>query len=552
MPEMINVCFINGVCRQYEKGTTLMDISRQFAQNFNSPIVAGMINNDIKDMSTKLDQDCNIECFDLTSEVGAKVYQNSLIFLMVLAARDLFPEGQVLVEHSLSKGIYCELSLNYPLTREDVKSLEARMQEIVQEDRPIVKRILPISEAIRLFEILGRNEKVQLLKDLNRETATIYFCGSGYDYVYSTMVPSTGYLKNFKLMYYPPGLILRFPLKEDPSRLPDFIEMPKLGRVFQEAKQWSKIVDCAYIGQLNEQVSRGKIEDVILMAEALHEKKIAEIADHIFANKNRLKLVMVAGPTSSGKTTFIQRLSVQLQVLGINTIKISIDDYFIDREKVPLVDDQPDFESLDVVDIGLFNKHITLLMEGEEVELPRFDFPSGKQVPSGKKVQVNKRQLLIIEGLHGLNERLTKSIPRQHKTKIYISPLAPIGVDQHGRVPSTDIRLIRRIVRDSQFRAYDALQTIRSWSSVRRGEEGNIFPLTEEADIMFNSALIYELAVLRTFAVPLLQKVGSENKEHGEARRLERLLNFFYPVTDAEIPLNSILREFIGKSCFFN
>ncbi|MGI6679090.1 MAG: nucleoside kinase [Dehalobacterium sp.] len=551
MTDMIQVSFVSGKTRLYEKGTSLMDIGREFATAFKTPIVAAAINNDLKDLSTRLEQDSTVEFFDLTSQLGNKVYQYSLIYLMVIAAQDLFPTGQVTVEHSLSKGLYCECHLEYPTTKEDVAALEQRMREIVAEDRPIVKRIIPREKAISLYEEIGDQTKVDLMKQLQRKTVTMYFCGDRYGYHHSTMVPSTGYLKTFELKYYPPGMILRFPLKDAPNQLPTYVEMPKLGKVFQEAKHWAEIVECDYAARLNEFVRKGEINRVILMAEALHEKKIAEIADHIFANKNRLRIIMVAGPTSSGKTTFIQRLSIQLKVLGISTIRMSIDDYFIDREKLAETIDDPDFESLDVVDVDLLNDHVNRLMKGEEIELPRFDFPTGKQVPSGQKVRIDKRQLLIIEGLHGLNEQLTISVPKQHKVKIYISPLTPIAIDQHSRTPSTDTRLIRRIVRDTQFRGHDPSHTLRVWPSVQLGENKNIFPYSEEADIMFNSVLIYEPAVFRTFATPHLKTIGPDKPEYSQARRLIRLLSFFDPVEDAEIPLNSILREFIGKSCFY-
>lgn len=539
-----------GQTRQYYKGTTLLEISRDYTTYFKSPIIAASLNNNAKEMTTtRISNDCIVEFFDRSSEFGNDVYQRSLVFVMLIAANDLFPEGQITIEHTLSKGLYCEFQLNYPLTPDDVKALEKRMKEIIAEDRTIRKRNVSYEEGITLFEAIGEKAKAKLIKQLKYEKIVLYMCGEHYNNLYSVLVPSTGYLKIFELKYYAPGLILRFPTIDAPDKLPDFIEMPKLGKVFLEAKRWGKIIECDYIATLNEYIERGEINNVILTAEALHEKKIAEIADQIISNLNRLKLIVIAGPSSSGKTTFIQRLSIQLKVLGINTIRISVDDYFLDREKLP---PNPDLESIDIVDIELFNKHINQLLKGEEIELPRFDFHSGKQFPSGHKVQISKKQILVIEGIHGLNDRLTASVPRHNKFKIFISPLAPIAMDEHNRVPSTDTRLIRRIVRDSQFRSNTALDTLRNWPSVKRGEEKNIFPFSEEVDVMFNTALIYEMAVFRTFATPLLETVSPEHPEHREARRLIRLLAYFFPITDAEIPLNSILREFIGKSCFFN
>lgn len=542
---------VNGEFFEYEKGTTLLEISKAFAESHTTPIVAGIINNNIKDMATPLTEDCSVGFFDLSTEVGSKVYQRSLIYIMILAAREIFPNGQVIVQHSLSKGLYCEFLLDYPLTEQDVKAVEARMREIVEEDLPITKKTVPLEEAVKLFEAVGESAKVKFMKQMNRKTVDIYYCGDGYDYFYFTAVPRTGYLKTFELKYYEPGMILRYPLQEEPDRLPAFVEMPKLAKVFLEAERWGEIVECDYIGQLNEYVQEGEINNVILMAEALHEKKIGEIADYVEGNINRFKIILVAGPSSSGKTTFIQRLSIQLKVLGINTIKISLDDYYMDREKMPLTKGQLDLESLDILDVPLFNDHLKRMMAGEEIELPHFDFTTGKQAPSGRKAQIGKRKLVIIEGIHALNEVLTASVPRHNKVKIHISPMTQIAIDQHSRIQTTDTRLIRRIVRDSQFRSHDALQTLQMWPSVMTGEQKNIFPYSEDADVMFNSALIYELAVLRKFAIPLLEAVGPEHSEHREARRLIRFLSFFFPVTDAEIPLNSILREFIGKSCFF-
>jgi uridine kinase len=542
---------VNGEKYVYDKGTTLLQISKAFSEFHTTPIVAASVNNNIKDMSTPLTEDCSVTFLDLSTEAGFKVYSRSLVFIMTLAARDLFPNGQVIVQHSMSKGLYCEFHLDYPLTEQDVKAVEDRMREIIEEDLPITKKTVSLEEAIALFEAIGMNAKAKLLKQLNRKTVDMYFCGNGYCYLYFTMVPSTGYLKTFELRYYQPGMILRYPLQDEPDRLPPFVEMPKLAKVFLESKRWAEIVECDYISRLNEYVENDEINNVILMAEALHEKKIAEIADYIESNINRFKIILVAGPSSSGKTTFIQRLSIQLKVLGINTIKISLDDYYMDREKMANLRGEVDLESLDTIDVALFNEHLNRMMTGEEIELPHFDFCTGRQVPSGRKAKIDKRKLVIIEGLHALNEKLTVSIPRHNKVKIHISPMTHLAVDEHSRVQTTDTRLIRRIVRDSQFRNHDAVKTLKMWPSVMRGEQKNIFPYTEDADVMFNSALVYEMAVLRNFAIPLLKEIGPEHPEHKEARRLIRYLSFVFPVTDAEIPLNSILREFIGKSCFF-
>ncbi len=549
--EKVNVK-VMGKNHLFNKGISLWEMSKAFSEYHYTPIVAATVNNDFKDIYTPIVEECSVEFFDLSTEHGFKVYQRSFLFIMIIAAKEIFPNGQVVSQHSLSKGLYCEFKLEYPLTEQDVKAVENRMREIVEADLPIEKRVVPTDEALALYEATGEIEKVRLLKQLNRKTVDMYWCGNGYGYHYFTMVPKTSYLKTFELMYYEPGMILRCPLQKEPDRLPPFVDMPKLAKVFLESERWAEIVECDTMGRLNEYVQTGDINNLILTAEALHEKKIAEIADYILCNLNRFKLVLVAGPSSSGKTTFIQRLSIQLKVLGIDTIKISLDDYFIDRDKRDDSNGAVDWESIDVIDVGLFNEHMKRLLEGEEIELPHFSFSTGMQVPSGRKVQMGKRKLIIIEGLHALNDRLTVSVPRFNKVKVHISPMTQIGVDSHSRIQTTDTRLIRRIVRDSQFRNRDALSTLQMWSSVMKGEQKYIFPYTEDADIMFNSALIYELAVLRDFAIPLLNAIGPEHPEYREAHRLVRFLSLIFPVTDAEIPLNSILREFIGKSCFFS
>ena len=548
MTKQIKICFKDGTCRNYDKGTSLLTISKDVATKYQAPVVAAKLNNDIKDLTTLVNSDGKVEFFDLSTELGNKVYQRNLIFIMVLAARELFKDARLTVEHSLSKGIYCELHLGRELTEDDTELLESRMKEIVAEDRPIIRKSVPLDEAIRLFEAVGDTSKVKLLNQLKLRTVSIYFCGDGYDYFYRTMVPSTGYIQNFEVKFYRPGFILRFPEKETPHKMPEFVEMPKLARVFLESERWAKIIECDYIGTLNEYIAREEINNIVGIAEALHEKKIAQIADYIYENRDRLRLVLIAGPSSSGKTTFTKRLAVQMRVNGLKSIALSTDDYFIDRDRIVCgPEEEVDLESLDIVDLDLFNDHLARLLKGEEVELPCFDFTTGRRKYTGNKVRLGNDQFIIIEGIHGLNERLTQAIPRIMKVKIYINALTQIAIDQHNRIPTTDTRLIRRIVRDSQFRSSDALTTLRGWASVRRGEEGNIYPFAEQADIMFNSALVYEMSVLRNYAIPLLQAISREYEEYAEARRLIRLLSFFLPATDAEIPLNSILREFVGK-----
>lgn len=551
MSEKIVITFSNGRTEEHDKGVTLLELSRDAAHRYTTPVVAAKVNNEIRDLQIVLEQDSTVDFIDLRSDAGMKVYQRSMTLVMIVAAQELFPGCEVTVEHSLSKGLYCELHHGRDVTPEDIVQLGKHMRQIIAEDRPIVRKALLKTEAIELFKAAGRTEKVSLLEQIDREKVSIYYCGQVYDYLYGTMIPSTGYLKVFELKYYPPGIILRLPEKENPDRLPEFNENPKLFKVFQEGAEWGNILRCGYVATLNERTKTGGIRDIIRVAEALHEKKIAQIADFVSAHRNEVRVILVAGPSSSGKTTFAQRLNIQLRVNGVWPVPVSLDDYFVDRNNTPLDENGDyDFEAIEAIDLELFNSHLARILAGEEVEMPTFNFKTGQREYRGHRIKVDKGQPLIIEGIHGLNERLTSAVPRHCKIKIYISALTQLSIDSHNRIPTTDARLIRRIVRDSQFRSHDALMTLNMWNSVRRGEERNIFPFQEQADLMFNSALIYELAVLKKYAEPLLEKVTRKEPEYSEARRLLNFLEYFKSVDDDEIPHNSILREFIGKSCF--
>lgn len=552
MADKITVSFADGQSREYDSCTDLLTISRDVAADYPAPIVAAKVNHDVKDLQVRLDADCTLEFLDLSTAEGMMVYQRSLAFVMVSAAHELFPGADATVEHSLSRGLYCELHLGRDLTEEDVRVLQERMRLIIEEDRPLVRKKMPKAQAIELFATVGAIEKVKLLKQLKLEQVSLYYCGDIYDYFYGTMVPRTGYLKVFELKFYPPGFILRSPEKERPEELPEFAEQPKLAKIFLEAEQWGKILRCGYVGTLNEYVKGNKITEIIRVAEALHEKKLAQIADFIFEHRKEVRVILIAGPSSSGKTTFAQRLNVQLRVNGVRPVPISLDDYFVDRSHTPRDEKGDyDFEAIEAIDLDLFNEHLLRLLKGERVKIPTYNFMSGQREFRGHRIQLEPDQPLIVEGIHGLNERLTRSVPRDFKVKIYVSALTQLSIDHHNRIPTTDTRLIRRIVRDSQFRAHDALQTLQIWPSVRRGEERNIFPFQEDADVMFNSALIYELGVLKNCAEPLLEQVGRDKPQYAEARRLLNFLNYFLPIADDDIPPNSILREFVGKSCFY-
>lgn len=547
----ITVSFTDGKVKQVEKGISLLKLSQNFS--YSSPIVAAKVNNSYKGLNYSLRNDCKVEFLDLGTEEGIRTYTRSLSFILIKATEELFPECQVTIEHSLSKGIYGELHFKdkTPLFSHHLEQISKKMEKLVQEKIPLTKRSASREEAIAIFQKRKQDDKVELLRQLNRDTVSLYGCGDTYNYFYGHLVPDTGYLKNFSLVFYPPGFVLQIPQKEDPTIIPPFVERRKLFKIYHESETWQEIVEIKNVAQLNHAIVNKRTGDLIRVSEAFHEKKIAQVADLIAENKEKLRLILISGPSSSGKTTFAQRLSIQLRISGLKPISISLDDYFVDREKTPVDQEgKPDFEALEAIDIELFNQQLKDLITGQEVDLPTFNFKKGCREYLGRKLKIRGDQPIIIEGIHGLNNRLTSSIPQENKFKIYISALTQLSIDDHNRIPTTDGRLIRRIVRDSQFRSHNALDTLRIWPSVRRGEEKNIFPFQEEADVMFNSALVYELAVLRKYAEPLLLQIDPSQPEYAEARRLVKFLSYFWTIPDTEIPLNSIIKEFIGGSCF--
>ncbi|NLZ38228.1 MAG: nucleoside kinase [Firmicutes bacterium] len=513
--------------------------------------MAAIVDKRLKDLSHIPPASAVIEFLDLGTTEGARIYQRSLTFLLIYATMQLFPTARIEVEHSLGKGLYCEIKKETPLTAEDVAALEEKMRQVVEADLPIEKKKIPLSQAIEIFEKEGFEDKVRLYKHCSSEEITVYSLGNLTDSLHGYMVPRTGVLQRFALRFWAPGLVLRFPTVEEPSTIPPFVEQNKLFEIFRETEEWSEILGFHTVGILNDRILDNQGPEIIQIAEALHEKKIAQIADLIAARRDELRVILIAGPSSSGKTTFAQRLRIQLLVNGIRTFPISLDDYFVDRDKTPLDENnQPDFEHIEAIDLELFNDHLARLINCEEVKIPKYNFHTGKREYTGHAIKLEEGQMLILEGIHGLNERLTASVPRQNKFKIYISALTALNVDCHTRIHTTDTRLLRRIIRDHQFRNYSAKDTIRRWPSVRRGEERNIFHLQEEADIMFNSSLVYELAVLKQFAEPLLKEIPETEPEYIDAKRLLLFLSSFIPLGTEQIPLNSILREFIGGSCF--
>lgn len=536
-----------------EKDISCIDLIKMNGLDNEVPIVLVKINGVLKELSTRIQKDCTLELVDITSKSGMMCYIRSLQFVLIKAVSEVFPNSKVTIEHSLSKGLFGEIEKKPPLVIDDIYDIKKKMDEIIGADMPIIRKKLQREEAINLFKEAGMEDKVSLLSTVNQDRVTIYSLGDTCDYFYGPMIYSTGQLKYFDLISYELGFILRFPTNEEPTKIPRFESHKKLAKIFCEAEKWGNILNVTHVGALNEKIEKGESEIVTLIrvAEALHEKKIAYIADEI--NKNRsIKLITISGPSSSGKTTFCKRLDIQLRVNGLVPIQISLDDYFVNREDTPRDEfGELDFESINALDLELFNEHLLLLMDGKEVELPTFNFMTGKREWNGQKVKLPKDGVIIIEGIHGLNNMLTQSIEDEHKFKIYISPLTEINIDDHNRISTTDVRMIRRIVRDHLSRGYDVEYTLKMWPSIKRGENKYIYPFQEEADVMFNTALIYELAVLKKYAIAELIKVQPESPVYNEAVRLLEFLQMFKEIDKHYVPSNSLMREFIGGSCFY-
>ena len=542
-----------GKGREIPAEMTLLELAQEVQKKGEPLIVAARVDNVLRDLQTSVGDFHTIELVDTRSEFGRRIYRRSVVFLLIMAVRELYSETEVVVQFTAHKGLYCAIQSPFDVTESVVLELEQRMREIVAENRPIVKKRLQREEVVQLFKKSEQIEKANLVMSLETEKASLYYCGEFYDYLFGPMVSATGVLDKFALDAMPGGVLLRTPEPSAPEIVPAFKEQPKFGSILMEAERWASVMHCDYVSDLNRYIRRGEVADIIHVSEALHEKKIAEIADHIASNIKELRLILIAGPSSSGKTSFAQRLRIQLRVNGIEPVSISLDDYFRNWEDTPRTKEGAyDFENIGALDVELFNDHLVRLLNGEEVILPHYNFLTGKREAGSEHLSIAPTSPLIVEGIHGLNEALTASVPRGKKFKIYISALTQLNIDAHNRIPTTDARLLRRMVRDYQFRGAYALKTLRQWPDVRAGEEKNIFPFQEEADAMFNSALIYELAVLKRYAVPLLEMVPRDVPEYTKANRLLDFCRCFSDITEEyDIPNNSLLREFIGKSIFF-
>lgn len=547
-------CKNNNSTREFPEGSSLLDIYNGFNLAMPYGPVSAKVNNKVESLDFRVYYNKDIEFLDITSSSGMRTYVRSLFFILVKAVEELYPQGSISLEHPISKGYFCKLHIDRTIGLDDVQRIKQKMQEIIAADIPYTRTECHTEKVVRLFEERGMPDKARLLDTYGQLYSYYYQLGDTVDCYYSSLVPSTGYIRLFDIVKYYDGLLLRIPSRENPTKLEEVVKQEKMLEVFQEYHRWNQILGISTVGDLNVACNHGHATDLINVSEALQEKKIAQIADEITHRNQdgkRVKLVLISGPSSSGKTTFSKRLSIQLMTNGLKPYPISLDDYFVNRNDTPLDENgKHDFESLYAVDLPFFEEQLTTLLNEGEVELPRYNFTTGKREMSGKKLRIDEHMILIIEGIHALNPALTPHIPNENKYKVYVSALTTILLDNHNYIPTTDNRLLRRIIRDYKYRNYSAEETIARWPSVRAGEEKWIFPYQENADAMFNSALLFELAVLKDYVEPVLRKVPNRCPEYSEAHRLLRFLNYFVSVQDKELPPTSLLREFLGGSSF--
>lgn len=547
-------CKNNNSTREFPEGSSLLDIYNGFNLSMPYGPVSAKVNNKVESLDFRVYYNKDIEFLDITSSSGMRTYVRSLFFILVKAVEELYPQGSISLEHPISKGYFCKLHIDRTIGLDDVQRIKQKMQEIIAANIPYTRTESHTEEVVHLFEKRGMLDKSRLLDTYGQLYSYYYQLGDTVDCYYSSLVPSTGYIRLFDIVKYYDGLLLQIPNRKNPTKLEEVVKQEKMLEVFQEYHRWNQILGISTVGDLNVACNHGHATDLINVSEALQEKKIAQIADEITHRNQdgkRVKLVLISGPSSSGKTTFSKRLSIQLMTNGLKPYPISLDDYFVNRNDTPLDENgKHDFESLYAVDLPFFEEQLTTLLNGGEVELPRYNFTTGKREMSGKKLRIDEHMILIIEGIHALNPALTSHIPNENKYKVYVSALTTILLDNHNYIPTTDNRLLRRIIRDYKYRNYSAEETIARWPSVRAGEEKWIFPYQENADAMFNSALLFELAVLKDYVEPVLRKVPNRCPEYSEAHRLLRFLNYFVSVQDKELPPTSLLREFLGGSSF--
>jgi uridine kinase len=536
-----------------EQGTSLLELVARLGDPNPRRWIAAYVNNKIKELSYTIYEPVSVRFIDITHFEGHRVYERTLFFVLNKAVHDLWPDRKFFVKHSVSRGFYSEISGHDTITPEMIEQIKARTAEIIASDMPIERTKVPYDEARESYAALGYDDKIALLETRPRLYVSLYTLGNMVGYFYGALAPSTGYLGLFDLRPYYKGMHIAVPKRTDPATLNKMVPQQKMFDTFAEYNAWVAIMGVSNIGQLNTRIQGGETSDLIKIAESFHEKKLATIADTIY-EANVLKgtrIVLMSGPSSSGKTTTAKRLGIQLRILGLTPVLVSLDDYFVEREKTPRdAAGEYDYEAFDAIDHATFRDHLVRLIAGESVAIPRYDFITGLRMWQESPLKLDERSILLVEGIHALNPRLTEGIDDDLKFRIYLSALTSIAMDNLSRIPTTDNRLIRRMVRDSVTRGADASATLRRWQSVRRGEEKYIFPFQENADVMFNSSLFYELPVLKNYVVPLLRSVPNTIPEFGEAQRLLKLLDFFVSIPPDEIPPTSILREFIGGSSF--
>ena len=548
------ICENAGRTIEVAMGTTLLEVERQLRLDGPHPFLAAYVNNRIKELNYRIYKPVTVRFIDITSFEGIRVYQRTISFILQKAVRELFPDRTLYIRHSLgASGFYCEISGFGPIPAEHLDAIKARMRGIIDRNLPIQGVKMLTDTARKIYEGFGMTDKIALLDSRPRLYSKIYTIDSLPGYFYGALTPSTGYTPQFDLHSYYNGFFIALPLRTDPTRLHQSVHQEKMFDVFHQYQSWVEIMGVPTVGQLNSKVLAGDASELIKIAEAFHENKLAQVAGCVAeANRERgVRLVLISGPSSSGKTTFAKRLGVQLRVLGLNPVLISLDDYFVDREKTPCDENgEYDYEALEAIDLEQFNDHLKRLERGESVDIPRYDFISGTRQWHDNPLQLDERSVLIVEGIHGLNPALTPGVPESRKFKIYVSCFTSVALDNVSRIATSDNRLLRRLTRDYRTRGNDALSTLARWESVRRGEEKHIFPYQENADVMFNSSLFYEISVLRRFAEPILREVPDTVPEYGEAKRMLKFLDNFIPISPEEIPPTSLLREFIGGSSF--
>ncbi len=538
-----------GRTKQIEKGLTVKEALEEEIKNNKYEVIGCLYNNDYKNLETPVEEGAKIELIDISSKEGMKIYVRTIVYIMGRAFENLYQREKIMVEYQLGNAMYCKCD-NIEITEEFIKNLKDEMQKIIEKDEKITKVEMTRKEAEKFYEE-NNSSRGRLQFDLEgNEPIYMYFCGKYYNYCYGTLANRTGIIKIFDVIKYGDGFLIRYPSSKEPTKMPEFHETKKLAWALEEFEKIHSVLDVLTVYKLNKAIEENRIKDVIMLAEALHEKKIANIADDIAKRKN-VKMVLIAGPSSSGKTTFAQRLGIQLRLNGLKPVTISVDNYFVERQDTPRDENgEYNFECIEAIDLKLFNEHLVKLLNGEEIEVPEFDFSVGTKRYNGKKMKLADDEILVIEGIHCLNDKLTSQISKDQKYKIYISALTVLNMDRYNRISTTDTRLVRRIVRDYQFRGYSALHTLNTWHKVTEGEEKNIFPYQESANTIFNTSLIYELNALKPIAMPLLEAITDEYKEYAEAQRLINILKYFKEIPKDYVPNNSLLKEFLGGGTF--